>query len=114
MLYKELLILYFKKNVLPLIDPSLYETQYNCFACYYSNFLLDLNNNICIFGKHNKISKKLYSCHLLPIYNPNGELLKLYDIVNNDPNLFILIYKNKNIREQLIFEFYDKFYKNFY
>jgi len=89
---------YYQKNVLTSIDPSLYKVNYNCFACYYRQFLLNDKTNDCLFGDHPIVQEKWYSCHLLPITNPNGKLLKLYDIVNNDTKLFLSIYKNQELK----------------
>ena len=58
--------------------------------------------------KEHKINKeKWMSSHLLPIYNPNGNALKLYNILNDNTNLFMLVYKNEFHRNELIMELYD-------
>lgn len=104
---KNIIKKYYKQNILTKIDPSLYKIKYDCFACYYRNFLLNNNSNNCLFGNHIIKKEKWYSCHLLPIYNPNGELLKLYEIVNNNIELFLIIYQNKVQREILILDLYN-------
>jgi hypothetical protein len=103
---KEELMEYYKVYVLKEIDPSLYKLEYNCFACYYRNYLEEFESTECIFGEHKYKKYKWMSCHLLPIYNPNGELLKLYNILNNNADLFVKIYKNKKVRMNLIEDFY--------
>ena len=109
------IINYYKNEILTKIDPSLYKIKYNCFACYYRKFLLKQNSDECIFGDHVHQNEKWFSCHLLPITNPNSELLKLYNIVNNDIKLFLLIYFNQQHKyDQLIEMHYylQKKYKN--
>lgn len=101
---KEKIINYYKNEILTKIDPSLYKVKYNCFACYYRNFLLKKKSNECLFEPHLNKSEKWFSCHLLPISNPNGELLKLYNIVNNNIKLFLFIYYNKQHQNDLIQE----------
>ena len=101
---------YFQSNVLTKIDPSLYKLDYNCFACYYrkkllNNELID-NLDVCIFGNHTIKHEKWFTCHSLPINNPKGDLLKLYNILNNNTKLFMLIYQNQLSRNRLLTDFY--------
>lgn len=106
--YKENIKLYYQTNILTKIDSSLYKINYPCFACYYREHLLNEKLNIiCLFGEHKIIKEKWMSCHLLPIYNPNGKALKLYNILNNNTNLFMLIYQNELHRNELIMELYE-------
>lgn len=108
---KENIITYYKHNVLTKIDISLYQINYNCFACYYRKFLLKINSNQCLFGDHLVKKNKWFSCHLLPLYNPNGDLLKLYNIVNQNIPLFLHIYYNTD-RNNFLFNDLNDFNKN--
>jgi hypothetical protein len=107
--YKENIKSYYQKNILTKIDTSLYKLNYPCFACYYREHLLnnEILNVVCLFGEHKITKEKWMSCHLLPIYNPNGKALKLYNILNENTNLFMLVYKNEFHRNELIMELYD-------
>lgn len=112
---KEQIKYYYQNNVLTKIDPTLFKTKYDCFACYYRQFLLGNLTENCIFDNHLFKKEKWFSCHLLPFYNPRGILLRLYNIVNNDPKVFLLIYKSQDLRFHLLidlFEFITKKNKN--
>lgn len=104
---------YYKENILTKIDPTLFKLDYNCFGCYYRKFLLNINDDNCLFGIHKIKKEKWMSCHLLHFKNPNGDLLKLYNIVNQNTKLFLMIYQNSNKKKDILDEYYEYYY-NYY
>lgn len=70
---KEKIINYYKNEILTKIDPSLYKVKYNCFACYYRNFLLKQNSTECLFSPHFNILFDLIHGRLLALCLLNSD-----------------------------------------